>query len=166
MELLDRKLKGHVGQYGLQCLLATASVLAVLIILDAIANAAIIASLGASTFIVFALPRSAQSRARVVVGGYLIGATVGTACHGLGQIQVTDHLVAGKYIAIALAATSVGLSIFLMTITNTEHPPAAGAALGLVIQQWSCQAVLVVVVGAVVLCLAKRGLRSWLKDLT
>ena len=165
MGLLDAKFKQHKTQYVVQCLLAAVSVLAVLFILDAIANAAVIASLGASAFIVFAFPRLRVSRPRVVVGGHVVGAVVGTACYWAAQVPLTEHAVAGKYVVIAWAALAVGLAIFVMTITNTEHPPASGVALGLVVQEWSYQAVVVVLVGAVALCLAKRALRSWLTDL-
>jgi CBS-domain-containing membrane protein len=166
VELLDRKFKRHKLRYVGQCSLATLAVLVVLTILDAISNAAVIASLGASAFIVFALPHSRASRARVVIGGYVIGAAIGTGCYWLARTQGAEHPLAIKYITIASAATAVGLAIFLMTITDTEHPPAAGVALGLTLQEWSYLSVVVVLVGIVVLSLSKRALREWLKDLT
>jgi len=165
MGLVDSKFRGQEAHYVGQCLLAALSVLAVLIILDAITNAAIVASMGATAFIIFALPESAASRPKVVLGGYLIGLAVGAGCYGLAQLAVTDHAAVTKLLGIACAAFAVGLTIFLMTVTNTEHAPAAGVALGLVIQQCNWRVIAVVLVGAVVLCLAKRALRSWLKNL-
>lgn len=166
MTILDAKFRKNKGHYVVQCLLASAAVLAMLVVLDAIANAAIIASLGASAFIVFALPEKRVSKWSVVLGGYLAGVAIGTACHWLGRIELGGHPLLVKYTPILLAALAVGLAIFVMTVTNTEHPPAAGVALGLALQAWSYRTVAVVVVGILLLCLAKRVLSSWLKDLT
>jgi CBS-domain-containing membrane protein len=60
---------------------------------------------------------------------------------------------------------SVGLAIFVMVLTNTEHPPAAGVALGLVLGECSILTVTVVLVGIVLLSLIKRVLRPVLKNL-
>ena len=46
------------------------------------------------------------------------------------------------------AALAVGLSILIMVATNTEHPPAAGVALGIVIDPWQWSAIAFVLVGA------------------
>jgi len=165
MQLLDVKFSRLKRQYVLQCLLATVCVLAVLIILDGMSQAAIIASLGATAFIVFALPKTDASRPRVVIPGYLIGAIAGTACHWLAEIDMTGHPPTERYLTIALAAFAIGLTIFLMTVTNTEHAPAAGVALGLVIQRWSLRTLAVVMVGVIVLCVTKWLLRRWLRDL-
>ncbi len=37
---------------------------------------------------------------------------------------------------IIFGSIAVGVSIFIMAVTNTEHAPAAGIALGLVINRW------------------------------
>ena len=52
-----------------------------------------------------------------------------------------------------------------MAITNTEHPPAAGTALGIVIQGWSYSTLLVIIITISLLSLTKYLLKSWLKDL-
>ena len=57
MRVLDEKFKGNKRRYLVQCILATVSVLAVLLILDVISDTAVIAVLGASSFIVFTCPR-------------------------------------------------------------------------------------------------------------
>ena len=62
-------------------------------------------------------------------------------------------------------ALAVGLSIFLMVVTNTEHPPAAGTALGIVGHAWSYQVVIFVLLCAIGLAIVRRLLRSRLKDL-
>jgi len=51
----------------------------------------------------------------------------------------------------SLAALTVGLSIALMVVTDAEHTPAAGAALGLVVHGWTLSSVGVILIGAVAL---------------
>ena len=65
----------------------------------------------------------------------------------------------------AVAALTVGLSIVLMVLTNTEHPPAAGAALGLVVYEWSWSSVGVIVVCAIALSVLRAVLRPRLVNL-
>lgn len=62
-------------------------------------------------------------------------------------------------------ALAIGLSIFIMTITNTEHPPAAGTALGLVAHEWSYQVIIFVLLCAICLAIARRLLKNHLKNL-
>ena len=64
-----------------------------------------------------------------------------------------------------VSALAVGLSIFLMAITNTEHPPAASTTLGVVAHAWSYQIVIFVLLCAICLAVARRLLRRYLKDL-
>ena len=52
-----------------------------------------------------------------------------------------------------------------MAVTNTEHPPAAGTALGLVIVGWSWSAVLFIMSSAVILSLIRLILRPRLINL-
>jgi len=66
---------------------------------------------------------------------------------------------------ILIPAISVGLAIFTMVITNTEHPPAAGTALGITIQGWSYSTILVIISTILLLSLFKYLLKTWLKDL-
>ena len=58
--------------YVLQSLFATVAVFVVLCFLS-LQNAVIIASIGASTFIVFAMPDSITAKPRNVIGGHLVG---------------------------------------------------------------------------------------------
>ena len=52
-----------------------------------------------------------------------------------------------------------------MAVTNTEHPPAAGTALGIVAHVWSYQIVIFVLVSAIGLAIVRRLLRGYLRDL-
>ena len=66
-------------RYGLQCGLAGIGVLVLLLVLDAVTQTVLIASLGASAFIAFAVPRSLHSGPRHLIGGYVVGMTAGVA---------------------------------------------------------------------------------------
>lgn len=100
--------------YVLQSLFATAAVFVVLCFLS-LQDAVIIASLGASTFIVFAMPDSVTAKPRNVIGGHLVGLFWGLAFSAVPHVAVPASL--GCY------ALAVGLSIFTMVVTDTEHPP-------------------------------------------
>ena len=165
MRLLDEKFAQYPGRFVLPSALAAVAVLIVLVLLDAIEQGAIVASLGATAFIIFALPATAAARPRVVIPGYMIGAAAGTVCHWLAAPDFTGDPTVEHYLTIAFASLAVGLAILLMTITNSEHAPAAGVALGLVIEQWSGRVVAVVMIGVLVLCLVKAALGRWLKNL-
>ena len=55
-----------------------------------------------------------------------------------------------QLVVVVIAALSVGLSIFLMVATNTQHPPAAGTVLGLVINGWNRPAVAFILISAII----------------
>lgn len=69
LNLEDRVGTEKIRRYVLQCALASMVVLALLLILDAVTQTVLIAALGASTFIAFAVPRSTVSAPRYLVGG-------------------------------------------------------------------------------------------------
>ena len=52
-----------------------------------------------------------------------------------------------------------------MVSTNTEHPPAAGTALGLVVPGWSVPAVIFVLVSVLVLSIVRIVLRHKMVNL-
>ncbi len=72
----------------------------------------LIAPFGASCVLVFALPHSPLAQPRNVVGGHLISATVGVCAFALFGAAPWSF------------ALAVGLSIALMELTGTLHPPA------------------------------------------
>jgi membrane protein implicated in regulation of membrane protease activity len=70
-----------------------------------------------------------------------------------------------EFATLGVYALAVGLSLFLMSLTNTEHPPAAGTALGIVVQPWSYQIVIFVLVSVISLAIIRRLLSRYLRDL-
>jgi len=165
MQIFDSKFTQNKLWYLLQCLLATVSVLLVLLALDTISNTAITAALGASCFIVFTMPHAQVSRPRVLIGGYVVGLGAGTLCYFLSQLNWPASLFAMEQSHLVFGALAVGLAIFVMVVTNTEHPPAASLALGLVLGKWAPVAIVVILVGIVALVLLKCLIKPILKDL-
>jgi CBS-domain-containing membrane protein len=78
----------------------------------------LIGSFGASSVLVYGIIQSPFSQPRNLVGGHLISAFVG----------VTVHKLVPDIIWIA-APMAVSLSIVLMQITKTLHPPGGATAL-------------------------------------
>ena len=63
-------------------------------------------------------------------------------------------------------AVVVGLTILVMAITDTEHPPAAGIAIGMASREWEAEIFGGIIGAVLVLAAVKVLLRRHLKDLT
>jgi CBS-domain-containing membrane protein len=166
MQFIDASFRERKGRYLFQCVLGTIAVLVVLIALNTVRQTAIIASLGASSFIAFTMPHARLSKARVLVGGYLVGTMAGCLCWYLhtrpfwGLLQIPPASV-----QVVAGALAVGLAILLMVVMNAEHPPAAGLALAFVLNAWDGHTVIVVLVGITSLVALKTILQPVLVDL-
>ena len=109
---------------------------------------------------------SVRRRTARVIGGHLAAVLVGSALAGVLNVPPLERVVEGsRYISDLMAALSVGLSIMVMAMTDTEHPPAAGTALGSIIPGWSWSAVVFIISSAVVLSLIGIILRPRLVNL-
>lgn len=167
MQIFDKKIKKYFLNYMLQSLLATIALTIILYFENVFTHTAIIASLGATTFIIFAMPKYATAQPRKVIGGHTVCIMVGILCFNIVALtQNRESLfLAQDVLKVFIPSLSVGLSIFMMTIANTEHPPAAGTALGIVIQGWSYSTILIILITVSLLSLTKFLLKSCLKDL-
>lgn len=167
MQILDIKLKKYFSHYIFQSLLATITLTIILYFENIFTRTAIIASLGATTFIIFAMPKYATAQPRKVMGGHIVGIMVGIFCFYISSLtqNIESLSLSQSALKIFIPSLSVGLSIFIMAITNTEHPPAAGTALGIVVQGWSYPTILVILITISLLSLTKYLLKPWLKDL-
>jgi CBS-domain-containing membrane protein len=143
--------------YILQSILATVSVFIVLYFLS-LQEAVIVASIGATTFIVFAMPDSITAQPRNVIGGQLVG----LFCGFLFSLIPHHTLI----FSILIYSLAVGASIFTMVVTDTEHPPAAGTALGVVITGIRLDVLLTVVMSVIILSLIHHFFKPHLKNLT
>ena len=161
----DRLRRDNLNRYLLQCTLASVVVLILLLILDTVTQTVLIAALGASTFIAFAVPRSLQSEPRYMIGGYLVGILVGSSIGTLSASISYSDIVTAHVAMIVFGALATGLAMFVMVITKTEHPPAAALALGLVLNEWDFLTLVVVIVGVLALSIFKRLVLPILMDL-
>ncbi len=156
--------RDDLKRYALQCGLAGCVVLLLLLVLDTVTQTVLIASLGASSFIAFAVPQSKLSGHRHMIGGYIVGIIAGVVAASLNSwIDPPggwDHAV-----MVVCGALAISLAMFLMVITRTEHPPAAALALGLVLNEWNFITLLVVLAGVVLLSVIKRLILPVLLDL-
>jgi CBS-domain-containing membrane protein len=146
--------------YVFQSLLATLTIFVALLVFTR-QHPVIIASLGATAFIVFAMPESDTAEARHVVGGHLVGLLCGSVC---ASIPLTPVKCTGFHSAVAYSL-AVGFSIFIMVSADIEHPPASGTALGVAITGTSMSLAAAIMSSVVILSLAHYFLRPVLRDL-
>jgi hypothetical protein len=121
-------------------------------------HAVIVASIGSTAFIVFAMPRSITVEPRRIIGGHMIGVFSGSLFAFIPQLSLFPSAV--------IFALAVGISIFLMVSTNTDHPPASGTALGIAMGGLTFGVVSAVLLSAVILALSHYFLKAYLRDLT
>ena len=148
----------HWRNYVFQSALAAAAIFLVLLVLSLQEAAVVVASIGATAFIVFAMPNSITAQPRNVIGGHFVGMMSGALFASLA------HPLALK--SIVMFPLAVGLSVFVMVVTDTEHPPASGTALGVAMTGLSLDVALAVATSAVVLSLIHHLLGAHLRDLT
>ncbi len=166
MRPFDKRFSQNKLGYLLQCILATVSAMMVLMVLNSIDNNVVLASLGASCFIAFCVPHHRASRPRLMIGGYVVGIASGTLCYWLAQIAFPDSQPTVNIFAkVIFGGLAIGLAMFLMVITNTEHPPAASLALGFVLGPWQLLTIVVAIVEIILLCILKRLLKPVLINL-
>jgi CBS-domain-containing membrane protein len=166
MRVLDSKIRKNLWRYLFQSSAATLSTLALLLFLDVLSHTAIIATLGATAFIVFAMPTYPSASTRSLVGGYLVGVSAGCLCSRLSSLPLVSSAFAVHEAPLTvLGAVAVGIAIFLMVMTNTEHPPAAGMSLGLVLNEWDYGTVAFIFGAVILLAIVRRLLRRVLIDL-
>jgi CBS-domain-containing membrane protein len=143
--------------YLYQSFLATIVVFIVLLSLT-LENAVVIASIGATAFIVFTMPRNITAKPRRVIGGHIVGLFSGSLC------ALIPH--SSTLFLIIVLSLAVGISICLMVALDVEHPPASGTALGTAITGFSPSVMIAVITSSLILSLAHHFAKRFLKDLT
>jgi len=162
---LDRHFRrDDLKRYVMQCVLAGLVVLVLLLVLDAVTQTVLIAALGASTFIAFAVPRSPHSGPRHMIGGYVAGMFAGALMATL-KTMIDVSPSADHAVMVVFGAIAISLAMFTMVVTRTEHPPAAALALGLVLNEWSFLTLIVVLSGIIGLSIIKQLILPALLDL-
>lgn len=139
--------------YFLQSLLAAIALFILVLVLGR-EKMVIVSAMGASAFIVFAMPTAVSAQTRNVLGGHLVGLASG---------MIFYFTTIPYYLEYPFA---VGIAIFFMVALDVEHPPAAGTALAVVINEVSSLDTFVTIMaGALVLSQCRYYLRHYLKDL-
>ncbi len=166
MHIFDKKARKDIRPFILQSSLATLAIFFILLFLDVLSHTAIIATLGSSAFLIFSRPHTYDAKPRFLIGGYLIGIFVGVIFHYITLIPEAISLpisISTSYII--FSAMAVGVAIFLMVVTDTEHPPAAGMALGLVINPWDHKTLLFILCAVLAMAILRRVLQDYMIDL-
>lgn len=153
---IKKEFQLHWKHYFFQSFLATLTMSVVLLFLT-LENAVVVASIGATSFIVFAMPKSITAEARNVIGGHLVGLISGSLCGMITQPLFVHSIVVYSF--------AVGISIFVMVVIDVEHPPASGTALGVAITGFSWNVTIAVVTSVVVLSLVHRFFKASIRDL-
>jgi CBS-domain-containing membrane protein len=162
----DEKFKHNKVTYFFQTVLTTTAMFIVLLLLDFFSNAVLVAALGASCFIAFAMPHRDISSPRYMIGGYAVGALTGAACaYAASSFLINTLPIAPAFHYVFFGALAVGSAMFFMVLTDTEHPPAASLSLGLVLGHSDLQTIAIVLFGIASLSLIKEILKPLLKDL-
>ncbi|MHC4855442.1 MAG: HPP family protein [Planctomycetota bacterium] len=159
-----REVKAHWKNYVFQSLLATVSLFCVLIFLEHAEEGkeVVVASLGATAFVVFALPNNLSAQPRNVIGGHIVGLVCGFVGHWLlNTLPNPDYFIAEA----GIHAITVGLAIFIMVVFDFEHPPAAGTALGAAIGGPGERLIISVLFFAIVFTVIRLLMRKHLRDL-
>jgi len=151
-----REFQNHWKHYVFQSVFAMISMFAVLVVLK-FQNLVISASIGATAFIVFSMPKSITAKPRNVIGGHMVGFFCGSLCAFIPQPYAIITLMA--------YALAVGLSMFFMVVFDMEHPPASGTALGVAIYGFSWPILLALVSANIVFLGIGRLFRPYIRDL-
>jgi len=140
--------------YLLQSALASIAFLIIVFLIGDSSKMVVISSMGATSFIVFALPKAYSAQTRNVIGGHFVG----MLCGALFYLFIP----APYWLEYPLV---VGIAIFLMVALDFEHPPAVGTALAVVINEINLQIFAIIIVSTIVLSQVRFYVRKYLKNL-
>ena len=130
------------------------------------ARAALVAAIASTAFVVFLYPLSEQAGHGASSGGHFIALLIASGLAAVAGTQVGTRWISDVPTLFAVyAALGVGASMLAMAATNTEHPPAAGTALGVVAHGFDWDLIVFVTSAVVILSLAHRVLRSRMTNL-
>lgn len=150
-----------------QAALATAVMLAILTFVQSLSSAAIAAGLASSVVGIFIAPSNSTARIRSVVGGHGVALGLGSLFSVMLFLDpVQAFLLDADVLRNLSYATAVGAAMLLMAITNSEHPPAAGTALGMASREFDILIFLSIIGAVALLAVIKLAVRPYLRDLT
>lgn len=105
--------------------MATISLTIILYFLKYITRTAIIASLGATTFIISIIPKYATAQSRKVIGEHVVGIIVGIFCFYIASLTQNKGSLfhTQNVLKIFIPSLSIGLSIFTIAIATPNILP-------------------------------------------
>lgn len=164
--IIDPAFRPNSRRYLLQATLAALAMLAVLLFVDSLSQAALVAGLAASVVILFVFPTSHSATFRSLIGGHSLALVLGSAFSILLFAAPVESFLADLSAVRDLGfAVSVGLMMLVMAVTDTDHPPAAGTMLVVATRPWDLETVGILIGAVMLLALVKRLLNSYLRDL-
>ncbi|HAE86685.1 TPA: HPP family protein [Candidatus Marinimicrobia bacterium] len=152
---LSRSLRTYWKYYLMQTLLSV-SVLFIILLLLTSRDMVVIASIGATSFIIYAMPHAKSAMAKAVLPSYVAGLVFGS---------VFALIPVHNVILLALVySMSVGCTIFFMLVTDAKHPPAASVTLGVALTGFQWEVAIAVLGSAVILSIAHHFSKHLLLD--
>ena len=154
-------------RFVIQAGLAALVMLAILTFVQSLSFAAIAAGLASSVVGIFITPSNRTAQIRAVVGGHIVALALGSIFSLILFLGPIETLIGdADYLRNLAYATAVGLAILLMAVTNTEHPPAAGTAIGMASREFDILIFFSIIGAVIMLAAIKLALRPYLRDLT
>ena len=139
--------------YIMQSLLAALALFILVLVLGK-HKMVVTSAMGATCFIAFAMPKAVSAKTRNILGGHLVGLASGAIFYFTNLPYYVEY------------PCTVGIAIFFMVALDVEHPPAAGTALAVVINELSpIDAFVIIMIGSLILSQCRYYLRHYLKDL-
>ncbi len=162
--IANPNIRGHWGRYLAQSVLAVFAMLVVLLFIDSVANAALVAGLGSTVVTAFLHPQASSGRLRAIIGGHSCGLIVGSIL-ALVFINYELVIITFAYGDILVMAGAVGLTILAMGLTDTEHPPAAGIALGMAGRPWGLNIFVYILIAVLILGIIRFIFNKLIKEI-
>ncbi len=158
--------RGSWRAYLLQSLLAFVFVVAVLALGKLGVSTLILIALCASLFIIFTVPQNDSAKPKNIILGYVLGVICGLAGHFVFLEGWLGNIMGGWELTVWLACgLAIALLLLIMSVTETDHPPAAVLAIGVAYGGYNITHLLYILGVAVVLSLIVWWLRSRLVNL-
>ncbi|MDP8299638.1 MAG: HPP family protein [Candidatus Tantalella remota] len=164
MRIFDQKFREHKLKYIVQSVAGGLAICVSLLFFDMLRQPVIISSLGASAFIVFCTPHRGTATGRHLIGGYILGIIAGLLVHLMARVSF-DMYISEMLYNILIGGVSVGLAVFMMAITNTEHAPATGIALAIGLNGATGLQLVHIIAAIVVISAIHRVTKAWMVDL-
>ena len=164
--LVDSRFKGKRRDYVRQTALATGALVLILTAQDLLTNAAIFAALASSAFVLFLMPHSITATPRHAVGGHLVSASIGVLFSlVIAGISGGTHDFTQSFTSDVLATAAVGVAMLAMALSDTEHAPAAGSALGFAITDFDWVLYVVLIASVVGMTLIQQFMMPRLREI-